>query len=556
MSTHSRILRRLREAATAFAGRLRRDQRGAIAVQFAFLAIPLSILVFGLVDVSRVSLQRRQMQDALDAATLIAARSTAVTDADLDTVGDAAFVAEIAGLNLGLASSNSTFKSGTGNRVIGTATGTITPIIANLWTKAAITVTATSEVVRSVNKLEVALVLDNTGSMDSNLGAGGKKITALITASKSLVTTLSAAAARSSETDAVKISVVPFSMTVNVGSTNQTGNWIVGTMPATYGADIFATAQNRFTFLSNLGLSWGGCVESRPDPYDITDTAPNTGVSATMFVPFFAPDEPDDNTVSAGFLMGNYRDARTQRGGDIANNWITNDKSSSSNWATRQAEPSKYASGNKNNVISDAKDGTDYGPNAGCGLTSLLRLTNVRTAAGAKTVTDKLDDMVANGNTNVAMGLMWGWHTITPNAPFADGQAYNTPKVSKIIVLLTDGDNTNDENDNPNNAIYTGYGYIGQGRLKNASNQSLDANSSATTRRDAIDSRQTKICSNLRTNKVLVYSIGVGVSAHSKAILQGCATTTDMYYDVTDAGQLTTVFNTIAGSIQNLRIAK
>ena len=29
-----------------------------------------------------------------------------------------------------------------------------------------------------------------------------------------------------------------------------------------------------------------------------------------------------------------------------------------------------------------------------------------------------------------------------------------------------------------------------------------------------------------------------------------------MYYDVTDASQLTTVFNAIAGSIQNLRIAK
>jgi hypothetical protein len=29
-----------------------------------------------------------------------------------------------------------------------------------------------------------------------------------------------------------------------------------------------------------------------------------------------------------------------------------------------------------------------------------------------------------------------------------------------------------------------------------------------------------------------------------------------MYYDVTDAAQLTSVFNTIAGSIQNLRITK
>lgn len=556
MSTLSRLIRRLTEGAVAFGGRLRRDQRGAIAVQFALLALPLSVLVFALVDLGRISLQRRQMQDALDAATLMAARSTAITDADLDTVGDAAFLAEITGLNLGLAATNSTFKVGTGNKVVGTATGTIKPIIANLWTNGDVTVNAVSEVVRSVNKLEVALVLDNTGSMGSKLGTTNtKKIDALKTASKSLVTTLAAAAARASETDAVKISVVPFSMTVNVGSTYQSATWITGTQPAAYGSDVFASSQNRFTLFTNTGTSWAGCVESRPDPYDIQDTVPSSGTPATMFVPFFAPDEPDDNTAWSGSSY--YRDPRTYwYGGSIENNWITNDKSSSTNWFTRQAEPNKYAASNKSNVISDAKTGTDYGPNAGCGMTSLLRLTNVRTAAGATTVTDKLDDMVASGNTNVAMGLMWGWHTVSPNAPFADGVAYSTPKTQKIIVLLTDGDNTNDENSNPNDSIYTGYGYMWQKRLKNSSNVALDETSSSTNRRDAIDSRQAKACVNAKAAGVLIYAIGVGVSSHSKSILQTCATTTDMYYDVTDVTQLTSVFNTIAGAIQNLRISK
>jgi hypothetical protein len=46
----------------------------------------------------------------------------------------------------------------------------------------------------------------------------------------------------------------------------------------------------------------------------------------------------------------------------------------------------------------------DYGPNAGCGIASLLRMTNLRTAAQVTTVKNKLDEMVANGNTNVAMG--------------------------------------------------------------------------------------------------------------------------------------------------------
>ncbi|HWU81373.1 MAG TPA: TadE/TadG family type IV pilus assembly protein, partial [Caulobacter sp.] len=106
MSTLSRIFRRLSEGAFAFGGRLRRDQRGAIAIQFALLALPLTVLVFALVDLGRISLQRRQMQDALDAATLMAARSNAVSDAELEAVGDPAFLAEIAGMNLGLGASS------------------------------------------------------------------------------------------------------------------------------------------------------------------------------------------------------------------------------------------------------------------------------------------------------------------------------------------------------------------------------------------------------------------------------------------------------------------
>jgi Flp pilus assembly protein TadG len=550
MSTQTRLIRRFGD----FLDRLRRDQRGAIAVQFAFLAIPLSVLIFAMVDLGRVSLQRRQMQDALDAATLMAARSTAVTDPDLDKVGDAAFVAEIAGLGLGIDGSNATFKAGKDNTVVGTASGVIKPIIANLWTNKDITITATSEVVRSVKKLEVALVLDNTGSMASKLGSVSK-IEALKTAAKSLVSTLAAAAARASDTDAVKISVVPFSMTVNVGSTYQTANWITGTQPSAYGTDLFNTSQNRFTLLNNMGLSWKGCVESRPAPYDIQDTAPSSGVPATMFVPFFAPDEPDDYAAYGGGSY--YRDSRAVWWGTIVNNWITNDKSSSTSWTTRQGEPNKYAANNKSNIISAAKTGTDYGPNAGCGLTSLMRLTNVRTAAGATTVTDKLDDMIADGNTNVAMGLMWGWHTISPNAPFADGAAYNAPKVQKIIVLLTDGDNVNTEIDNNvNDSYYSGYGYITQGRLKNSSNVSLGSGSTGNDRTNAMDSRQTKTCANAKAAGVQIYSIGVGVSSRAKAILQACATSNDMYFDVNDATELTGVFNTIAGAIQNLRISK
>ena len=207
MPIRGRFFRRLSEGVAAVARRLRRDERGAIAVQFALLALPLSILIFGLVDVGRLSLQRRQMQDALDAATLIAARSTAATDAELDAAGDAAFLAEIAGMNLGLTASNSTFSAGTNNRVVGSVTATLKPIIANLWQRGDFTVTARSEVVRSSKDLEVALVLDITGSM------GGTRIADLKVAAADLVDII----VRDTQTPFYsKIALVPYAAGVNV----------------------------------------------------------------------------------------------------------------------------------------------------------------------------------------------------------------------------------------------------------------------------------------------------------------------------------------------------
>jgi Flp pilus assembly protein TadG len=550
------------------ATRLRQDERGAIAVQFALLLLPITILTFGLIDISRASVQKRQLQDALDAATLMAARSTATTNADLDTLGDAALATEMSGLGVTLTAGNSTFALGDNNTVVGTIQNVvIKPIISNLWSKTDTPISATATVMRSVNKLEVALVLDNTGSMASGLGSGGSKINALITASKSLVDVLAAAAARATETDAVKLSVVPFSMTVNVGSSYQGQSWLLGTQPSTYGADNFAASTDRFTALSNLGLTWSGCVESRPAPFDISDAPPAGADTRAMFVPFFAPDEPDDNVVyKSGSAGSKYRDAAN--GGTIANNWITRDMgyngTSSTDWNTRQKSVAKYGPSdntnkNKNYVIADAKDSdTDYGPNAGCGIASLLRLTNLRNATDVNTVKTKLGQMVATGNTNVAMGAMWGWHTISPNAPFADAKPYGTKNVTKVIVLLTDGDNVMSSASNPNKGTYSGYGYADQGRLLDEDGNPITGNSSDDARRNAMDDRQERLCAAAKAspNNVQIYAIGVGVSAHSKTVLQACATKPEMYYDVTDAAQLTSVFNTIAGSIQNLRITK
>lgn len=490
------------------------NKRGAIAVQAAFVGTPLIVMTMGAVDIANGSAAKTRLQDALDAAALSAARSSQFTDTGLQTVGSQALAANMIGSMATVTSSS--FKAD-GNKVVATAKAKVTPIVAGIWMQGDIIVGAKADVTRSVNKIELALVLDTTGSMK------GSKLTNLKTASKNLIDTLSEAAGRSVETDPVKIAIAPFSMTVKVGTAYRNSAWVDQNGAAPINNQIFSSAANRFTLLNNMGVSWGGCVESRAAPYDVQDTAPSTGTPATLFTPYFAPDEPSS-------------------GGTYYNSYLP-DVTNSSNWQTRQGYVAKY---NRAPTTTGTNNSTGYiyGPNSGCQLSPITRLTD--DWEGLK---DAVDDMVAVGDTNIPLGLMWGWHLLSPNAPFADGRAYNTPKSTKVVVLMTDGDNTMTSTGNNNASLYNSLGYIWQNRLGITSGNTAQ-------RKAAMDARLTTLCNNMKAEKIVIYTVRVEVTSGDSSVLRGCASSNDKFYDVQDASQLTAVFNAIAGSIENLRILK
>src|SRR5690242_5620970 len=64
------------------------DNRGNVAVVVALSMGPLCIAGLGAVDLARGTSAKMQLQDALDAAALAAARTNATTDAELTTYGD------------------------------------------------------------------------------------------------------------------------------------------------------------------------------------------------------------------------------------------------------------------------------------------------------------------------------------------------------------------------------------------------------------------------------------------------------------------------------------
>jgi hypothetical protein len=144
---------------------------------------------------------------------------------------------------------------------------------------------------------------------------------------------------------------------------------------------------------------------------------------------------------------------------------------------------------------------------------------------------------------------MWGWRLISPNAPFADGVAYGTPKTTKVVVMMTDGQNQNTSNSNSNASFYSGDGYIWQNRLGIASGSQAQ-------RQAALDAKETTVCNNMKGQGIVVYTVRVDVQDSNYAVIQGCASSPSQFYDVQDATQLNAVFNAIAGAIENLRIAE
>ena len=535
MPTQSRLFRRLGESVTAFARRLRRDERGAIAVQFAFLAIPLSVLVFALVDLGRVSLQRRQMQDALDAATLMAARSTAVTDAELEAVGDPAFVAEVAGLNMGLTASSANFKNAADNHVVGTATATLKPIIANLWKTGDFNVVATSDVVRASKNIEVAVVLDITGSMS------GSRITDLKTASTDLVDIIVKDVQAPFYS---KVAIVPYSVAVNVGSYADAirGPVITRNITGITKANNAVVTSNGHGFITGDKIAFsgiGGMTLLNGNTYTVTATTTNT---FTINL----------NTSSAiAYVSGGKATCDTSTNPGCTNFTYTNEEGDSrtrgiSSCVTERTGAEAYTDA----APSTSYVGRNY-PNQSanpCPDAEIMPLSSDKTALKAK-----IAGLEIGGSTAGQIGFAWGWYMVSPNFgylwPNASQRpaAYKTKDLMKVVVLMTDG------------AFNSPYckGVLAKDAGSGSGSDADHINCNATNGNPFTQTK--KVCDEMKkaAYDLTIYTVGFDVDDNTaKDMLKYCATDSTKVFFPANGSELKTTFKAIAQEISSLRIAK
>lgn len=510
-----------------WAGRFLRDEGGNFAVVFGVSLLPMLVLGGVGIDYGVNVATRTKAQNAVDAASLTLAKlKTTVSDHDLQAKADAQVKALLTDRRVADPVVTATRN---GDEIKVELTTSTPTSLTSLLGYRSLPLHVSSTTRRGSGNLEIALVLDNTGSME------GSKLANLKTAATDLVNSMFAEV-DPAKPNSLKMAVVPFSMTVNIGSGYANRSFMDIDAKSSIHKEIFydkSASANRFTLFSNMRKTWGGCVESRPSPYDVQDTAPSIATPDTLFVPYFAPDESDNDGNAVNDYMDDYPED-------------TRNRDKSSNNRTRQGQIAKYKENDFKVRSSDRQGGTGYlyGPNSGCEITAITRLTTTKA-----TLLDAITAMKIKGDTNVAMGLAWGWHAVSPNPPFADGVAYTDEKTRKYVVLMTDGANQTAYSSSSNQSFYSGIGFIWGNRIGTTSSEKAK-------RTAAMDARTAEICTNMKNAGIQVFTVRVEVDEGTSDLLKNCASSPSMFYDVKNSSNLTAVFRSIGSTISELRISK
>jgi Flp pilus assembly protein TadG len=236
----------------------RTDRRGNAAIMFTLAILPLMAAVGSAVDYTRAANVRTALQTAVDATALMLSREApALSGTQISQKASDYFNSQFKRAEASNIVVTSTFVQPTaGNFALTvTATASVASTFSQIWGHSQTNLSASSEVHWGVKRLEVALALDNTGSMSSS-----NKMGELKTAAHNLLDKLKVAAKKPED---IKVAIVPFDTAVHLGLGYVTQPW--------------------FDWTQVAKQSWEGCVEDRTQPFDIQDTPPDLLDPSTLF---------------------------------------------------------------------------------------------------------------------------------------------------------------------------------------------------------------------------------------------------------------------------------
>ena len=466
-------------------------RRGSVTVLMALATSMLVLAGLLAIDVAKVALAQEELQSAVDAAVLAAARDTASSTLreDAQKIFDANLRpgylgSAVQSFDVTLASDETGLQKLDLDVVLKVPSAVLA--FGNALNIGWKELTAHGAAERRVRSTELVMVLDNTGSL------AGQPIKDLRTAARSL----SDALFGGKETvPGLYVGVVPYVASVNIGT--QHANWI---------ENLAARPVAPKAWGDYLPTTWKGCVMAQSSTQDSDDDPIATN---GMLSPFFWPSSTDNTWPQSGTVS--------------------------------QIPQTNLA----------------FGPNLGCG-------PPITPLTAAHSVVDRaVDDLDAwnRGGTMANLGLVWGWRALSPRwrglwfdkngipVSSAHPLAYDTPYNSKVIVLMTDGQNGWYQDD------LTAYGRP-------------SANSMGTTKANAttdINNRMMSACTALKSLGVIVFTVTFGsVDQPTRDRYTACASSGTQnplfpgqkYFHAPSGSDLKSAFGNIAGQLTELRLVR
>jgi hypothetical protein len=157
---------------------------------------------------------------------------------------------------------------------------------------------------------------------------------------------------------------------------------------------------------------------------------------------------------------------------------------------------------------------------------SMIGLTNDWTDLG-----NLVDNMVANGNTNQPIGLVWGWQSLIGGAGLSAPDLDSRYQYEQVIILLSDGLNTQDR------------WYTSQTSIDNRMYQNSGGTISGT-------------CANAKAAGIDIYTVQVDTGGDpTSTLLQNCASSSSQFFKLTSSSQIITTFQTIGTALSELRLS-
>lgn len=476
--------------------RFAREERGNAAVVFALVLLPLLASTGLALDSLLAFTVQERLQRSVDAAGLAAGS----TPDPINIVADARayFRANFdAAPGLATAADPTVQVSTDATEITVTASATMPTRFMRLFGQDSVTVNARSVIERENREMELALVLDNTGSMKDN-----GKFAAMRNAALELVNTIYRDQDQHSN---LLVAVVPYVATVNIG--NQHASWLEPTDRVFKVHDPSDPTDDPF-YPSPQG--WKGCVMARPSPYDETDDPP----SVKRFNSYYWADSSDNE----------FDPLRNPAAKELGN------------------------------ILSNSEE--LYGPNLSCGTPISPLMQNrqdVRAALNAMQWWNL-------GGTAGNLGLAWGWRTLSPSwrglwgglTPNNRPLDYNRPGAQKVVVMLTDGANQpNTRSGQPGGSDFTAYG-----RLHDSTYAGPNGSHSAGI--NFLNQKQARICTTMKQRGIVIYTItfGPSVTAATRDLYSACASSTANYFHAPSNTAVRTAFQTIAVQLNNLRVKR